>query len=227
MLTSCLLNLAEAEQRKQIILGKANLGGEWELMDHTGQMRKSSDFHGKWVIIYFGFTHCPDICPDEIEKMVEAVDKLGRILETKFCTIDLSLRVLIVASQKIMATIFFSQTKSRRLAEWCRSSSPSIRTVIRPRRLQNTSKVRTSTMLPQRVDVLGWLNELCPRVLTKNCCFLAEFSPKIIGFTGTNEQLRQATRAYRVYFSEGPKDDDNDYIVSISCSDFSCNTRSA
>ena len=44
--------------------------------------------------------------------------------------------------------------------------------------------------------------------------FLLDFSPKLIGFTGTTEEIKSVTKSYRVYYSLGPKDDDGDYIVS-------------
>lgn len=61
------------------MIGKADLGGDWRLKDHHGERRTNQDFLGQWVILYFGFSFCPDICPEQMEKLVEAVDRIGMI----------------------------------------------------------------------------------------------------------------------------------------------------
>jgi protein SCO1/2 len=46
-------------------------------VDQHGKPFSNADLKGKFALLYFGFTHCPDICPDELVKMAEAIDLIG------------------------------------------------------------------------------------------------------------------------------------------------------
>ena len=57
--------------------GKALIGGPFTLVDQTGKTVTDQDFRGRYMLVFFGFTHCPDICPAELQVMSAALDELG------------------------------------------------------------------------------------------------------------------------------------------------------
>nr|XP_040046949.1 protein SCO1 homolog, mitochondrial [Gasterosteus aculeatus aculeatus] len=137
----------QLDKERNRSVGRPALGGPFSLVDHNNKPAASEDFLGQWVLIYFGFTHCPDICPDEIEKMIEVVDELDKV-----------------------------------------KSLPNLTPIL-------------ITIDPDRDTAEAM------------AAYVKEFSPKLIGLTGPKDRIEEVSRAYRVYYSQGPKDEDNDYIV--------------
>ncbi|KAL4624951.1 hypothetical protein GN956_G17734 [Arapaima gigas] len=137
------MQVQRMEQLKKVALGHGN----FSLLDHTGQRRTKANFLGSWVLLYFGFTHCPDICPDELEKITGVVEALDQ-------------EVGLPPVQPLFITVD-----------------------------------------PERDNVAAMAK------------YVKDFHPRLVGLTGTPEEVREAARDYRVYYSMGPKDEDNDYIV--------------
>lgn len=54
-----------------------DFGGPFSLIDQDGKRRTDTDFRGKYMLIFFGYTYCPDICPTMLAVEAEALDKLG------------------------------------------------------------------------------------------------------------------------------------------------------
>ncbi|KAM4747202.1 protein SCO2 homolog, mitochondrial [Rhinophrynus dorsalis] len=135
--------LQRIQQLRTLAVGQ----GDFSLVDHTGRPRTKLDFRGSWVLLYFGFTHCPDICPDELQKLCSAVSLLEK---------DPALPPVL--------PVFI-------------------------------------TVDPERDDVKALAN------------YVSEFHPRLLGLTGTTEQVKEVAQAYRVYYNSGPRDEDNDYIV--------------
>src|SRR5690606_31911637 len=59
------------------VIGEAAIGGPFTLVDGEGRTRTDADFRGKLMLIYFGYTYCPDVCPTELQSMMQAHDLLG------------------------------------------------------------------------------------------------------------------------------------------------------
>jgi cytochrome oxidase Cu insertion factor (SCO1/SenC/PrrC family) len=117
-----------------VMWGKEPIGGSFALTDHTGKPRTDTEFRGKLMLVYFGFSFCPDVCPTDLMAIGQAIDKLGSDgdrVQPLFITVD-----------------------------------------------------------PER-DTPAHLADYVPY-----------FHPRLIGLTGDAEHIREAARAYRVYFAK-------------------------
>jgi len=57
--------------------GAPSIGGAFTLVDQNGQTRRDTDFRDKFMLVYFGYTFCPDVCPTALQVMTLALDELG------------------------------------------------------------------------------------------------------------------------------------------------------
>ncbi|KAJ0233995.1 Protein SCO1 1 [Hirschfeldia incana] len=128
--------------------GKAAIGGPFSLIRDDGKRITEKDLMGKWTILYFGFTHCPDICPDELIKLAAAIDKIKE------------------KSGVDVVPVFISVDPER--------------------------------------DTVQQVHE-----------YVKEFHPKLIGLTGTPEEIKSVARSYRVYYMK-TEEEDSDYLVDHS-----------
>ncbi|MGH7211383.1 MAG: SCO family protein, partial [Acetobacteraceae bacterium] len=53
------------------------IGGDFHLVDQTGTPVTEASYHGRWMLLYFGYTFCPDVCPTELQTIATALGKLG------------------------------------------------------------------------------------------------------------------------------------------------------
>jgi protein SCO1/2 len=71
-----LLTTPQGEQPVQSS-GTALIGGPFSLTGTDGKTVTDRDFRGRYMLVFFGFTHCPDICPAELQVIAQALDQLG------------------------------------------------------------------------------------------------------------------------------------------------------
>ncbi|MFW0777839.1 MAG: SCO family protein [Rickettsiales bacterium] len=125
--------LPPAKQEEESSSGEAVIGGAFTLTNQHGGVVKEEEFRGKLMLVFFGFTHCPDICPIGTTTLSTLMEKLGDKADQ-------------------LAPVFITVDPAR--------------------------------------DT--------PEVL-KN--YLANFDPRIVGLTGTKEQIKEAADAYKAYYS--------------------------
>ncbi|KAK8913665.1 hypothetical protein KSP39_PZI023801 [Platanthera zijinensis] len=142
------LKAATSSVKQGPSVGTAAIGGPFKLVNHDGKSVTERDFLGKWTLIYFGFTHCPDICPDELQKMAAAVDKIKKMSGLEIVPVFISVD-------------------------------------------------------PER-DSVEQVHD-----------YVKEFHPNLIGLTGTQSDVRQVARAYRVYYMK-TEEEGSDYLVDHS-----------
>ncbi|NMJ43416.1 SCO family protein [Roseomonas sp. JC162] len=125
-----------------------SLGGPFTLVDQTGRTVTERDFAGRPLLVYFGFTYCPDVCPTELGTIVAALDAMGP------------------AGERV-TPVFIS---------------------IDPER-----------------DTPAAMAD-----------YVSRFHPRMIGLTGSAEQVAQAARAYRVYYAKARSRDTTEYTMDHS-----------
>ena len=74
-----------------LMWSRGQIGGPFTLTDQTGRLRSDTEFRGKLMLIYFGYTFCPDICPTDLMTITETLDALGEAgaaVQPIFITLD-------------------------------------------------------------------------------------------------------------------------------------------
>lgn len=156
------------------------------MIDQTGKRFTDKDLLGRFALLYFGFTWCPDICPEELQKIAAATDLTGGDP---------------------------SHLGGHSCDEHCSiAQSPSAPPHVadgepRPHPAEKLSGVQVVPVFlsldPQR-DGVEQVRD-----------YVKEFHPRMVGLTGPYERVAEAAKAYRVYFSK-TQDSEDDYLVDHS-----------
>jgi protein SCO1 len=130
----------------------AKLGGPFTLVNQDGQPVSDTQFDGKYRLVYFGFTYCPDVCPVDLQNIGKAMRQLEK-------------------------------------------SDPALAARVQPIFI---------TVDPERDK---------PAVMKQ---YVSAFHPRIIGLTGTKEQIADVSKKFGVYAQKEDRQGSSDYLVNHS-----------
>jgi protein SCO1/2 len=96
LICTLLLGAACSRQPEQVSFVNTDITGlgyarDFSLTDHNGEVRTLADFKGKAVVVFFGYTQCPDVCPTTLLEMAAAMKELGPLadkVQVLFITLD-------------------------------------------------------------------------------------------------------------------------------------------
>ena len=72
-------------------MDETTITGKFELLDHTGKLTRDEDFRGVYLLVFLGYTFCPDVCPTDLQSMADTLDLMGEKsdrIQPVFITID-------------------------------------------------------------------------------------------------------------------------------------------
>jgi protein SCO1/2 len=136
---------AAARLMDELMWGHGYVGGPFVLTDQNGRTRTDDEFRGKLLLVYFGYTWCPDVCPTDLQQIGLALDQLGPAAER-------------------VQPLFISVDPERDTA-----------------------------------DVLAR--------------YVTSFHPRLIGLTGTPEQIHAVALAYKAYYAKFTPPGGGDYAI--------------
>ncbi len=87
LLTGC----SEPQKFNSTDISMVDWGKDFKLTDHTGKAAQLADYRGKAVVLFFGYTQCPDVCPTTLTIMKDALLRLGddaKRVQVVFVTVD-------------------------------------------------------------------------------------------------------------------------------------------
>lgn len=128
-----------------IVHAEMDIGGPFTLTDHHGKPVTEKSFRGQFLLIYFGYGYCPDVCPTELANMTAAMDLMGNKADK-------------------VAPLFV-------------------------------------TVDPER-DTPEFLAD-----------YVANFHPRLIGLTGTPDQIKSVAKAYKVYYAKSKRPGEGEYLM--------------
>ncbi len=90
-MTGCKQQKSTGQSFQSTDITGVDFGKDFQLTDHNGKLRTLADFRGKLVVMFFGYTHCPEVCPTTMSDMAQALKLMGSNAEkvqVLFVTID-------------------------------------------------------------------------------------------------------------------------------------------